>query len=127
MNNKKKLINLYLEQIKYLRQEYVSIQDKFLANTSIPLMVLGVMVYYIETSLTEGRDFTYFYLVLPFLYFSIPYNTIKYTIRMMGINGYIKYLENTINILMEEKVFSWNTRLINSGCFGGFGFVTTMA
>lgn len=124
MDNKE-LINLYLEQIKYLRQENISIQDKFLASVSIPLSVLGVVVYNIETS--TNKNFSNFYLFLVFLYFLIPFNTLKYSIRMMGINGYIKYLEYKINNFMEENVFSWNTRLINSGYFGGFAFTTTLA
>lgn len=117
----KELVNLYLEQIKYLRHENVSIQDKFIAGSGISLSILGVLVYYIEY-----QDLTYFYLFIPFLYFWLPYNVIKYTIRMLGINGYIEYLERKINDLVGEEAFSWNSRLINSGFFGGFSFVTTI-
>lgn len=53
----KELVNLYLEQIKYLRHENVSIQDKFIAGSGISLSILGVLVYYIEY-----QDLTYFYL-----------------------------------------------------------------
>lgn len=87
MNEK---VYLYLEQIKCLRQENISIQDKFLAGSGITLSALGVIVFYIENSLDNGRDFTYFYLFLPFFYCAIPYNTIKYSIRMIAINGYLK-------------------------------------
>lgn len=127
MCEKKELINLYLEQIKYLRQENVSIQDKFIATSGLSLSLLGVIVYYIESSLTRGHDITYFYLFLPFLFFWLPYNIIKYSIRMLGINAYLEYLEKKINLLVGEETFLWNSKLIDSGFFGGFAISTTAA
>lgn len=120
--DKKYLINLYVEQIKYLRQENVSIQDKFLNGNAIPLTALGVMIFYIES-----QKLYFIYLFLPFLYLAVPYNVVKYTIRMMGINGYIKYLESKVNFLMKDDVFLWNSHLIDSGFFGGFALVSTLA
>lgn len=127
-NNMRKeyLISLYLEQIKYLRQENVSIQNSFLAGISIPVVALGVLIFYIENS--KMKSVRSLYLILPFLYFSIPYNVVKYTTRMMAINGYIKKLERKINVLMSDKIFLWNSELINSGFFrGGFAVITTVA
>lgn len=122
-NDDKYIIDLYVEQIKYLRQENINIQDKFLSSTSIPVAVLGVFIYYIEKA-----KITSLYLLLPFLYFLIPYNLIKYTIRMLAINGYIKHMEREINILTKGNTFLWNSELINSSFFkGGFSTITTLA
>ncbi len=55
------------------------------------------------------------------------FNVIKYTIRMMAINDYIKCLEQKINQLVENKMFIWNTELINCGIFwGGFAVINTL-
>lgn len=124
MKDKEYLVNLYLEQIKYLREENISIQNNFLVGKTIPLTALGLIIYYIESS---DKNLNFIYLILPFLFFGVPYNVIKYTIRMMGINGYTKYLEEQINSLIGKKVFRWNSQLINCGCFGGFAFITTLA
>lgn len=122
-NDEKYVIGLYVEQIKYLRQENISIQDKFLSWVSIPVAVLGVFIYYIEQA-----EIISLYLILPFLYFLTPYNLIKYTIRMLAINGYIKHMEREINILTKGNTFLWNSELINSSFFkGGFSAITTLA
>ncbi len=63
-STRKYQIGLYLEQIKYLRQENISIQNCFLAASSIPLTAVGLLVYYIETS--EGQKVQFLYLILPF-------------------------------------------------------------
>ena len=121
------LIDLYLEQIKYLTQQNESIQNNFLTNVGLPLVALGVLIYYIEGCIQDKAVSHSLYLLLPFLYLGIPYNLIKYTTRMLTINRYIKHLENNINDLMKGNVFLWYTELINSSIFpGGFATITTL-
>lgn len=125
MKRKEQLINLYLEQIKYLVEEKISIQNQFLAGVNLPLVALGLLVYYIEMNIDKVRNI---YLLLPFFYLFIPYNLIKFTIRILGINEYICYMEQEINSLLKTEVFMWNRKLINTSVFpGGFAFVTTLA
>lgn len=130
MNNKKEstfneqLASLYLEQIKYLRQENISIQDKFLAGTTVYLAAFGILAYYLEGS--TKPEVKALFLILPFLYFSIPYNLVKYTSRMMAINGYLKQLERKLNEMANDDIFIWYRELINIGAFkGGFAVLTT--
>lgn len=128
INDKEKqnLINLYIEQIKYLRQEYVAIQNSFLAGSSLPITALGILTYYIENS--DKASVNCLYLFLPFLFLFIPYNLIKYSIRMMGINGYMKHIETSINTLVGNKIFLWNNELINCSFLKvGFAVITTAA
>ena len=124
---KQNLIKLYIEQMQYLRQEYVAIQNSFLAGSSLPLTALGILTYYIEDSGTASVKSMY--LFLPFLFLFVPYNLIKYSIRMMGINAYMKHLETSINTLVGKKIFIWNNELINCSCLkkGGFAVITTAA
>lgn len=120
------LINLYLEQIKYLVNEKISIQNQFLAGVNLPLVALGLLIYNLEKNASiQGVE--NIYLLLPFLYLLIPYNLIKFSTRMLGINGYLKYLEQQINALCNHDVFLWNHKLINCSIFpGGFATITTL-
>lgn len=124
-NEKQHLINLYLEQIKYLAQENMSIQNNFLAGVNLPLAALGLLIYYIETSNKISAQ--NIYIILPFLYFFIPYNLIKFSTRMLSIDAYLTYLENQINTLMGKDVFLWNKELIDCSLLPcGFGKGTTI-
>jgi len=109
-----------------LRQEYVAIQNSFLAGSSLPITALGILTYYIENS--DKASVNCLYLFLPFLFLFIPYNLIKYSIRMMGINGYMKHIETSINTLVGNKIFLWNNELINCSFLKvGFAVITTAA
>lgn len=47
---KERKVELYLEQIKCVSAENSSIQEKFLASVDVPLVALGLFIFYIETS-----------------------------------------------------------------------------
>lgn len=122
---KERKVELYLEQIKYVSAENSSIQEKFLASVDVPLVALGLFIFYIETSAaTEAKQI---YLLLPFLCFSILFNLIKYTIRILINNGYLKHLEKQINLLMNDKMFLLNRVLKDTSTFSwGFAVSTTL-
>lgn len=113
-----KKIDLYLEQIKYITAENNSIQEKFLAGIDIPLVALGIMIYYIEST----DEMEYLYLLLPFFCLFIFYNLIKYTVRIFINNGYLQHLESQINSIIGEKIFLMNQGVRNSSTFKKLGF-----
>lgn len=65
------LINLYLEQIKYLVNENISIQNQFLAGINLPLAALGLLIYNLEKNayIPEIKNI---YLLLPFYIYLFP-------------------------------------------------------
>lgn len=124
-----KKVELYLEQIKYIREENNSIQDKFLSGVDVPLAALGVLIFYIESAGEEVQsNVRVLYLLLPFLCLSIVYNLIKYSIRILINNGYLKHLEKQINLIFRDKIFLMNKYLRDTSVFPlGFAVITTFA
>lgn len=126
---KEKKADLYLEQIKYIRDENNSIQDKFLSGVDVPLAALGILIFYIESEGNEPDNTArILYLLLPFLCISILYNLIKYSIRILINNGYLKHLEKQMNLIFDEKIFLMNKSLRDTSAFPlGFAIMTTFA
>lgn len=117
-----------VEQIRYLRQEYVSIQSSFLTLISVSAGAYGLIIYY-AISLEDAckpNDVNLLFLILPFLFLLSFYNIIKYTIRMLGIGSYLRVLERMLNQSTNKPLFLWSSYLINANLFGltgGFGQV----
>lgn len=115
-------IKLMLEQIKYLHNELCSIQSSFLTLISISLGAYGLVIFYaLNYGFQNPKSVNYLFIVLPFLFFLSFYNIIKYTIKMLGIGAYIKYLEKKINEGKREAIFMWGSYLIQSNSFGLIG------
>lgn len=115
-------INLMLEQIKYLHNELNSIQSSFLTLISISLGAYGLVIFYaLNYGSKSPESVNYLFIVLPFLFFLSFYNIIKYTIKMLGIGAYIKYLEKKINKEKSKAIFMWGSYLISSNSFGLIG------
>lgn len=110
--------NLLLEQIKYLQAELVSIQQAFLSVISIPLGIYGVMIYYAISLEESGRVL---FVLLPFLFSLSFYNVLKYTIKMLGMDAYIRHLESLINEIRKEPLFLWQSKLIYSNGYSVLG------
>lgn len=110
--------SLLLEQIKYLQSELVSIQQAFLSVISIPLGIYGVMIYY---AISLGENGRVLFVLLPFLFSLSFYNVFKYTIRMLGMDAYIRHLESLINEIRKEPLFLWQSKLIYSNGYSVLG------
>ena len=114
---------LLVEQIKYLHSERCSIQSSFLTIISVALGAYGLIIYQaLSYDKTLCGKVNYVFILLPFLFAMSFYNVIKYTIRMLGINAYIRYLEGTINNKHKKALFQWYSYLIQakgSGIIGG--------
>ena len=115
---------LLLEQIKYLQSERCSIQSSFLSIISISLVSYGLMLYYaFDYDLRLEGKVNYFFIVLPFLFALSFYNTIKYTMKILGIGSYIRYLEGTINKKNGKAIFQWQSYLVQANGYGLLGGV----
>jgi len=114
---------LLVEQIKYLHSERCSIQSSFLTIISVALGAYGLIIY---QALSYDKSLcgkvNYVFILLPFLFAMSIYNVLKYTIRMLGINAYIRYLEGIINTNRKKALFQWYSYLIQAygtGIIGG--------
>lgn len=114
--------SLAIEQIKYLQSELCSIQSSFLGVISIPLGVYGLIIYYAFH--LEKEYSCILFVLIPFLFSLSLYNILKYTIRMMGLDAYISYLENLINYTHKKTLFRWQSYLIYAN---GFSVIGTFA
>lgn len=109
-------VTLLLEQIKYIHNEIISIQNSFLAMIYIPLAFLGVMIYYAYTN-------NVIFLILPFLFFWCLYNLMKYSMKIYGLDAYTRYLEESINSICGEPCFLWQSHLINCNGYHIWGIL----
>ena len=91
---------LLIEQIKYLQNELVSIQQAFLGCISIPLGIYVLAIYYAFSSAAYSDII---FSILPFFFSLSFFNIIKYTIKMLGIDAYLCHLEKLINQNHKKK------------------------
>ena len=115
-NLNKKEETLILEQIKYLHEEFVSIQQIFVGIISVALAVYAVVIYYALSS--EKNEI---FLLLPFLFSLSIYNLLKYTVRVLGIDAYISHLEKLINTTHQKSLFLWQSYLAYANKYTPFG------
>lgn len=106
-----------LEQIKYMHNEMVGIQQAFLGSISLPLGIYAVAVYY--TYQSDYRE--HLFSILPFLFSLSIFNILKYTIKMLGIDAYIRYLEELINASRQKNIFMWQTYLVHTNSYSLIG------
>lgn len=123
MNNNYKCYNLQpdeesmvLEQIKYLHGEYISIQQYFVGIISVALTGYAIIIYYALNS--DNKEF---FFVLPFLFSLSVYNILKYTIRALGLNAYIRHLEKLINTKHQKSLFLWQSYLVYANGYSVLG------
>lgn len=109
-----------LEEIKSLRSELVSIQSSFLSMISIALGAYGLIIYY-AFQLNNSSNPNYLFIVLPFLFLISFNNIIKYTIKMLGMGGYIRFLEGLLNCYYKKPLFQWHSYLIFANGYGAVG------
>lgn len=107
---------LILEQIKYLREECVSIQQFFVGLISVSLATYAIVIYY---ALSAEKD--EIFLFLPFLFSLSIYNLLKYTVRVLGLDAYIRHLEKLINNKHQKSLFLWQSYLIYANGYSVFG------
>ena len=62
------------------------------------------------------------FVLLPFLFSLSFYNVLKYTIKMLGMDAYIRHLESLINNIRKEPLFLWQSKLIYSNGYSVLGF-----
>lgn len=110
---------MLLSQITYLHSEQVSIQNSFLAMLYIPLAFVGVMVYYAYTSPASEKLF----LLLPFLFSWCIFNLMKYTMKALGIDAYIRHLERELNAWIGENLFCWQDQLVYANGYSIWGIL----
>lgn len=111
-----------LEQIKYLSAERSSIQSSFLSIISVSLAVYGLILYHaIHFDHELSGDVNYVYIIMPYLFAISFYNITKYTIKMLGIDAYLRFLERKLNKIKQKHVFMWQSYLIQSNGFGLIG------
>lgn len=108
---------MLLAQITYLHNEQVSIQNSFLAMLYIPIAFLGVIIYYAYQSDTSEVLF----LLLPFLFSWCIFNLMKYTMKALGIDAYVRHLEQELNAWLGENLFCWQDQLIHANGYTFWG------
>ncbi len=109
--------NIVLEQIKYLNNEMIGIQKAFLGAISLPLGVYALAIYYA----LQSKHCAIIFSVLPFLFSLSVFNILKYTIKILGIDGYIRHLEGVINHFHKKNLFMWQTYLIHTNHYSIIG------
>lgn len=114
---------LLLEQIKYLNDELISIEKAFLNVISIPVGIYAVIIYY-ALNTTNKTASNMLFLILPFLFLLSLFNIIKYTTKALGIDAYIRHMEQQINNLHGKRLFLWQTHLVHANGYSvvGSGF-----
>lgn len=113
--NEEKMI---LEQIKYLHEEYVSIQQVFINYISISVSVYAVVLYQVFQNYKTKK---FIFIVLPFLFSLSAYNLIKYTLRMLSIDAYIRHMEYMVNASHKKILFAWQSFLVYANGSSLFG------
>lgn len=111
---------LVLEQIKYLQSELISIQQAFLGIISVSVGVYALVLYYAFTATGSGKKI---FIILPFLFSLSLYNIIKYTIKMLGIDAYVRHLESLINTAHNKPLFSWQSYFIYANGYSVIGII----
>lgn len=112
---------MIVEQIKYLQSELCSIQSSFLGVISIPVAVYGLLIYY-ALHLDGGKDsVNILFILMPFLFSLSVFNILKYTIKMMGLDAYIRSLEQQLNASHEKSLFKWQSYLIYANSYSVAG------
>ena len=109
---------IVLEQIKYLHEEYVSIQQVFINFISVSVGVYAVILYQVFKKYNSKK---FIFLILPFLFSLGAYNLIKYTMRMLAIDAYIRHLENLVNFSHKKILFAWQNFLVYANGSSLFG------
>lgn len=112
---------LLLEQIKYLHSELCSIQSSFLGVISVPVAVYGLLIYYVLRM--EEQAQVNMFALMPFLFSLSLFNILKYTIKMMGLDAYIRYLEQQLNEFHKKSLFKWQSYLIYANSYSVVGGV----
>lgn len=107
-----------IEQIKYLHEEFVSIQQAFLGIISASLAAYAVAIYY---ALIAEKD--EIFLILPFLFSLSIYNILKYTTRMLGIDAYVCHLEKLLNNSHTKPLFLWQSYMAGANRYLVIGAV----
>ena len=109
-------VKALLSQIQYLHNEEISIQNSFLAMIYIPIAFLGVLIYY---SYSTGKP--QLFLLLPFLFCWCISNLMKYTMKILGIDAYIRYMEEELNQIYGEELFLWQSQLVYANGYSIWG------
>ena len=112
---------LLMEQIKYLQSELCSIQSSFLGIISVPVAVYGLPLYYALQQ--EGEASNLLFVLMPFLFSLSLFNILKYTIKMMGLDAYTRYLEDQLNRSHGKSLFKWQSHLIYANSYSLVGGV----
>lgn len=113
---------LLLEQIKYLNDEFISIEKAFLNVISIPVGIYAVIIYY-ALNTTNKTASNMLFLILPFLFLLSLFNIIKYTTKALGIDAYIRHMEQQINNMHGKRLFLWQTHLVHANYYSVVGSV----
>lgn len=109
---------LIVEQIKYLHNELVSIQQAFLGYVTIPLGIYFLAIYYAF----DNSNYTdIIFSILPFFFSLSFFNIIKYTIKMLGIDAYIAHMERLLNRHHRKNLFLWQNFLIYANGYSVIG------
>lgn len=116
---------MVLEQIKYLQNEYVSIQQGFLTVISIPLGVYALLIYY-TVNVEHDKIREILFLLLPFFFCLSIYNILKYTIKALGLDSYIRHLERILNKSRRKPLFLWQSLFIYANGYSVLGFIGQM-
>ena len=109
-----------LSQIQYLHTELVSIQQAFLGIISVSIGAYALVLYYAFTTKGPGK---LIFIILPFLFSLSLYNILKFTIKMLGIDAYIRYLETLINLSHKKILFAWQSFLIYANGYSVLGVI----
>lgn len=110
---------MLIEQIKYLQNELVSIQQAFLSAISIPVGIYVLAIYYAYSSEYSDTMFA----VLPFFFSLSMFNILKYSIKMLGLDAYIRHMEGVINRVHKKSLFLWQSKLIYANSYSVVGGV----
>lgn len=109
---------LLLEQMKYLQHEIASIQQHFLGIISVSVGVYAVIIYYALTMKEHGQII---FVLLPFFFLLSFYNILKYTIKTLGLEAYVRHLETRINDMYGKPLFLWQSGLIYANSYSFLG------
>lgn len=99
-----------INQIQYLHSEAMGMQSAFLGSISLPVGVFALILYY-ALSMDAPQQATLF-VILPFLFSLSIFNLLKYSIKLLGLDAYIRHLERRLNESYQKPLFLWQSHLV---------------
>ena len=106
-----------ISQIQYLHNEAMGVQSAFLGSIALPVGVFALIIYY---ALQSDKPATIF-IILPFLFSLSIFNLLKYTIKILGIDAYIRQLELLLNESYQKPLFLWQNTLVYANGYSLLG------